>query len=88
MYRTTLVLPETLKRRVLQESSREKISFSEMVRKALEKYLLSKHHSAQEDSFFSNKILLEDEGPKDVSRFHDRYLSESFLKKNSKKKQK
>lgn len=76
MYRTTIMLPEVLKVKLAKEAEREKVSFGELVRRALEKYLLSKRGVVAHDSFLSSKTIFQDEGPTDVADRHDDYLLE------------
>ena len=75
MFRTTIMLPESFKTRLAREAERERISFGELVRRALQKYLLIKEGATAHDSFLSSKTIFQDKGSKDVSEKHDRYLA-------------
>lgn len=66
------MLPENFKSRLDREAEREEISFGELVRRALQKYLLIKEGA--HDTFLSSKTIFQDEGETDVSEHHDRYL--------------
>lgn len=73
MYRTTIMLPELLKSKLEKEAEREKVSFGELVRRALEKYLLVQSDPWKYDSFFSSTTLF-DSGVTDSAVRHDYYL--------------
>ncbi|MBI2981627.1 MAG: ribbon-helix-helix protein, CopG family [Deltaproteobacteria bacterium] len=75
MFRTTIMLPEAFKSKLDREAEREKISFGELVRRALQKYLLIREGAAAHDSFLSSKTIFQDKGEADVSEHHDRYLN-------------
>ena len=75
MFRTTIMLPEAFKSRRDREAEREEISFGELVRRALQKYLLIREGAGGHDSFLSSKTLFQDKGETDVSEQHDRYLN-------------
>src|SRR3990167_8085720 len=74
MFRTTIMLPETLKLKFEKEAKKEKVSFGELVRRALEKYLLVQEDPWKNDSFFSSKTVFNDDGPTDMAERHDYYL--------------
>lgn len=76
MFRTTIMLPEVFKSKLEQEAEREGLSFGELVRRALQKYLLIKEGTTAHDPFLSSTTVFQDKGPRDVSKNHDRYLSE------------
>ncbi len=71
MFRTTILLPEDLKIKLSREAERQHLSFSEMIRKALQKMVTA----SQVDSFLSSQTLFKDKGPTDVAHRHDDYLS-------------
>lgn len=75
MFRTTIMLPEAFKSKLDREAKKEKISFGELVRRALQKYLLIREGATAQDSFLSSKTIFHDEGPSDVSEKHDQHLS-------------
>lgn len=68
------MVPENLQTKLEYEARREKISFGELVRRALQTYLLLKKNAGAHDSLLSSKTVFDDEGPRDVSRDHDKYL--------------
>ena len=68
------MIPEPLKAKLEFEAEKEHVSFAELIRGALEKYLLSKKGRATHDSFLSSQTCFNDQGPSDVSEKHDRYL--------------
>lgn len=74
MYRTTIVLPSALKSTLQKEAERQRVSFGELVRTALQKYLLVRKGVESEDSLLASRTLFSDEGPSDVSERHDAYL--------------
>lgn len=65
-----------MKVKLENEAERERLSFAEIVRRALEKYFLSKKGPAAYDSLLSSQTVFEDQGPSDVSERHDHYLLE------------
>ncbi|MDO8644267.1 MAG: hypothetical protein Q7S00_04785 [bacterium] len=66
------MLPEPLKLKAEKEAEKEKVSFGELIRRALEKYLLLK--KGGHDPFLSSQTLFHDEGPMDVAEHHNDYL--------------
>lgn len=74
MHRTTIVLPETLKARLEKEARRDRISFGELVRRALQKYLLGRQEMAAHDPFLASQTTFTDAGPADVAEHHDQHL--------------
>lgn len=76
MHRTSLFLPNNLKIKLEKEAQKEKISFAELVRRALEKYLLAKQGATAQDAFLSSQTVFEDDGPFDTALHHDKYLLE------------
>lgn len=74
MHRTTIVLPEALKARLEKEARRDRVSFGELVRRALQKYLLGRQEMAAHDPFLASHTIFTDEGPADVAEHHDRHL--------------
>lgn len=70
------MLPETVRAEMEREARKEGVSFGEMVRRVLEKYLLAMRGKTIHDPFFSSQTVFQDEGPTDVSTLHDRVLTE------------
>lgn len=69
------MLPDTLKSRLEKEAERERVSFGELVRQALQKYLLWRGGQSGLDPFLSSKTVFRDQGPADVAARHDDYLT-------------
>lgn len=74
MHRTTILLPRPLRMQLERAAQREAISFGELVRRVLQKFLLKDQGAASNDPFFANHTTFEDRGPRDVARQHDTYL--------------
>ncbi|MBI2345588.1 MAG: ribbon-helix-helix protein, CopG family [Deltaproteobacteria bacterium] len=75
MHRTTIMLPDALRAQLQREAERDKTSFGELVRRALQKYLLGKQGTFAQDPFLSNQTVFQDAGPTDVAERHDVYLA-------------
>lgn len=76
MHRTTLMLPESVRADIEREARKAGVSFGEMVRRVLEKYLLAIRGKAIHDPFFSSQTVFQDDGPTDVATDHDRALTD------------
>lgn len=74
MFRTTIMLPMALRGRLEKEAKDQNLSFGELVRRALQKYLLLKNVTEAAEPFFSSKTVFGDKGPADGARLHDNYL--------------
>lgn len=74
MHRTTIMLPNVLKGLVEAEAERTQVSFGELVRQILQKYILSKKSSVARDAFLSSTTSFTDDGATNVAAEHDRYL--------------
>lgn len=74
MFRTTIMIPEGLKGHLEREANKEKVSFGELVRRALQNYLLARKDPYSFDSFFSSQTVFKDKGPSDGAKKHDDYL--------------
>jgi hypothetical protein len=73
--RTTIVIPEPLKKRAMAQARRERISFSELLRRSLERALpCSGKRSARKDPFWSDIARFDGPVPPDMSINHDKYL--------------
>ncbi len=68
------MIPEPLRLKLAQEAAREKVSLGELIRRALEKFILARERPLRNDPFFSGETIFEDEGPTDVALRHDDYL--------------
>ncbi len=69
------MLPDGLKEDMEREAARENVSLGELVRQALQRYLLWRREKAAKDSFLNSQTVFRDDGPIDVSLHHDDYLS-------------
>jgi hypothetical protein len=76
--RTTIVMPLDLKERAVQPARKQKISFGELVRRAVEQHLAAqaKRRGKQKtgDPFWDNWVAFDDKGPTDMSARIDYYL--------------
>lgn len=75
MDRTTIILPPRLKLKLKQRAQKEHISFGELVRRAVERYLLWQDDPYKHDSFFSSNLQV-DVTPSDMSENVDEALYE------------
>ena len=73
MHRTTIMLPEDLKRKAEEYSRKKGLSLGEVIRKAM-RDLLGKSEEDAQDSFFCDKAIYRKDAPRDLSRNHDDYL--------------
>lgn len=73
MDRTTIMIPEALKAGLMRRAKQERTSFAELLRRALQKYLMASS-SASEDTFLASSTVFDDNGPSDVTDRHDVYL--------------
>lgn len=79
MHRTTIMLPEDLKRRAQRAAFARDISLAELIREALEAQLASQpdpraRFDWSKDSFFGDKAVWDGDGPADLAENHDKYL--------------
>ena len=77
MYRrTTIVLPPGLKEIATARANKQGISFSEFVRRAVEKAVVASVESARwkTDSFFSDRAVFRGKTPRGTAARHDDYL--------------
>ncbi len=77
MYRTTIMLPETLKSRVVREAQAQGISLGEFVRGALDAAVRSRESDRPTDSLLTDCALYGGETPTDMADRHDGYLYEA-----------
>lgn len=70
MHRTTIMLPDELRRRLSEQAHRRGISAGELIRKALIKEL----ESAVEENAFLSDIRLAQSEIRDAAEKHDTYL--------------
>lgn len=74
MIRTTLMLPEDLKRRAQALARRRGMSFGELVRGSLEATLRGDAGEVAEDALFLDRAVYDGAVPEDLSERHDGYL--------------
>jgi hypothetical protein len=74
MHRTTIMLPDTLKKRAEERARLMKISLGEFLREAAEKMLQQEERKWLDDPLASNAFVVAEPGPSDVSENVDRYL--------------
>jgi hypothetical protein len=73
MKRTTIMLPEELRRRAASRAKQRGISLGELIRDSLDTALPGV--SYEEDPLFED-VIFDDPAPRDLSANHDRYLYE------------
>lgn len=73
MTRTTIMLPEALKRRAIEEASRRQVSLGELIRTAL-RGVLAEPLDPNADALFGDEARFTAEAPPDLAADHDRYL--------------
>jgi hypothetical protein len=76
MYRTTILLPEDLRRRAASAAASRGLSLSELIRRQLEKVAgpAVKSHSRRNDPLFKNWKPSRKPAPPDLAANHDHYL--------------
>lgn len=73
--RTTVLLPPALKSRAVRAAAEKEVSFGELVRIALELYLVKKPTlRGVQDSFLDDHLFYEGKVPADIAKNHDEYL--------------
>lgn len=77
MHRTTILLPETLKRRASKLARREGVSLSELIRSALEEKLAARTSWANDSLWKALEPMdFPADSPTDLAANHDDYLYE------------
>ena len=71
MNRTTIVLPQDLKRRAVKAAKASGMPFSQLVRQALSEMLKNTKPS---DPFLNDQEVYVDAGPHDTAAAHDQYI--------------
>ena len=74
MYRTTIMLPVSLKNRAQQFALKKGISVGKLIREALEATLQQAKISQKSDPFFDDANFFDGDIPTDFSAKHDEYL--------------
>ena len=82
MPRTTIVLPEDLKLRAVEQARREGIPFSELVRQAIEARLESSSPRVGDDPLFDDVPVFEGAVPPNLGADHDTYLYGEMLRRS------
>lgn len=74
MHRTTILIPHSLKLEVEKEAERERVTFGEVVRRSLNKYVMGRKGALSRDSLLSSQTRFMDNGSTDMAKRHDAYL--------------
>ena len=74
MNRTTIMLPEELKRQAQERAMATGISFGELVRRSLTATVSTPPPERREDPLFADSGIYLGEAPADLSKDHDGYL--------------
>ena len=69
------MLPEGLKVEMERAAARENLSLGELVRQAIQRYLLWRQERNSSDSLLNSRTVFRDEGPSDISVSHDDFLN-------------
>jgi hypothetical protein len=73
MKRTTIMLPEELRRRALFRAKQRGVSLGELIRDSLDAALPDVTYDAQRDPLFED-VVFDGSAPPDLSANHDKYL--------------
>jgi len=73
MKRTTIMLPEDLRRRALFRAKQTGVSLGELIRDSLDAALPKVTHDAERDPLFED-VIFDGPAPADLSANHDQYL--------------
>ena len=74
MRRTSIMLPDDLKVRVLSCANQEGLSLGAFIREALILKIRPPAATGQTDPFFADTAVFRGKAPRDLARHHDRYL--------------
>jgi hypothetical protein len=74
MHRTTVMLPEALKRAAQAHASQRGISLGELLRESLEQRLKDQPADRSRDPLFLDRAIHTDAGPTDTAERHDEHL--------------
>lgn len=74
MHRTTIMLPEGLKKRMEKKAKQVNMSLGELVRASVESYLLRDSTSWKDDPLATDSFVIQDHSPADVSSNINKYL--------------
>lgn len=75
MKRTTIMLPDALRRRALSRAKQKGVSLGELIRDSLDAALPAVSYDLESDPLFEN-VVYDGPAPADVSTKHDKYLYE------------
>jgi hypothetical protein len=73
MKRTTIMLPDDLRRRALLRAKQRGVSLGELIRDSLDAALPTVINEAQRDPLFED-VIFDGPAPADISANHDKYL--------------
>lgn len=74
MHRTTVMLPDDLKRRAEERARSEGISLGELVRRSLALVVDTTKVDRRDDPLFADRAVYADEGSVDMAAEHDAHL--------------
>ena len=74
MRRTSIMLPDDLKVRVLHCASQEGLSLGAFIREALILKIRPPAAKGNSDPFFADTAVFRGKAPRDLAQHHDRYL--------------
>jgi hypothetical protein len=75
MKRTTIMLPDDLRRRARARARRRSISLGKLIRDSLDASLLLASCDSERDPLFED-VVFDGPTPRDLSRRHDKYLAD------------
>ena len=73
MKRTTIMLPEALRRRALSRAKQKGVSLAELIRDSLDAALPAVTYDVDKDPLFED-VIYDGPAPADASSDHDKYL--------------
>jgi len=73
MKRTTIMLPEDLRRRARASAKQRGVSLGELIRDSLDASLPQTSYDNARDPLFED-VIFDGPAPRDLSRSHDKYL--------------
>ena len=73
MKRTTIMLPEALRRRALSRAKQKGVSLGELIRDSLDAALPAVTYDVEHDPLFED-VIYDGPAPADGSSHHDKYL--------------
>ena len=72
--RTTVMLPEDLRRRAFVRARERGVSLGELIRESLDAAVPAYSPARAADPLFTDSAVFAGKAPKDISASHDRYL--------------